>query len=44
MVLQQNQGFNELGEIIEATGWTKQKIGVLVLAILVGITQLISII
>ena len=44
MVLQQNQGFNELGEIIEATGWTNQKIGVLVLAILVGITQLISII
>lgn len=43
MILQQNQGFNELGEIIEATGWTTQKIGVLVLAILVGITQLISI-
>ncbi len=44
MVLMQNQGFNEIGEIIETTGWTQQKIGVLVLAILVGITQLISII
>ena len=43
MILQQNQGFNELGEIIEATGWTTQKIGVLILAVLVGITQIISI-
>jgi len=43
MILQQNQGFNELGEIIEVTGWTTQKIGVLILAVLVGITQIISI-
>lgn len=43
MVLQQNQMFNEVGEIVESTGWTSQKIGVLVLAILVGVTQLISI-
>lgn len=43
MVLQQNQIMNDAGEIIESTGWTNQKIGVLVLAILVGITQLISI-
>ncbi len=43
MMLTQNQGFGEGMEIIETTGWTDQKIGVLVLAILVGITQLISI-
>ena len=43
MILQQNQGFNELGEIIEVTGWSTQKIGVLILAVLVGITQIISI-
>lgn len=44
MLLQQNQGYDEFGKIVEATGWTDQKIGVLILAILVGITQLISIV
>lgn len=44
MILKQNENLNDLGEIIEATGWTNQKIGVVVLAILVGITQIISIV
>lgn len=44
MILKQNEAYNELGEIIETTGWTNQKIGVLCLAILVGLTQIVSII
>ena len=44
MVLKQNEIFDEAGAIIATTEWTNQKIGVIVLAVLVGITQLISII
>lgn len=44
MVLRQNETFNEMNEIVASTGWTNQKIGVLILAILVGITQIASII
>ncbi len=44
MVLTQNQILDKTGNVIEATGWTTQKIGVIVLAALVGITQIISII
>lgn len=44
MILCQNEGFDKYGNIITASGWTDQKIGVLILAILVGITQIISII
>ena len=44
MMLTQNQILDETGKVIEATGWTTQKIGVIVLAVLVGITQIISII
>ena len=44
MVLKQNETIGEMGKIVETTEWTTQKIGVVVLAALVGITQLISII
>ena len=44
MILKQNETINEAGEIVAATGWTNQKIGVVILAILVGVTQIISII
>lgn len=44
MILCQNETFDQYGNIITATGWTDQKIGVLILAILVGLTQLASII
>lgn len=44
MVLKQNEIFDEAGAIIATTEWTNQKIGVIVLAVLVGVTQLISII
>lgn len=44
MILKQNEIFDSTGAIIEATDWTTQKIGVLALAVLVGITQVISII
>lgn len=48
MLLKQNEAFksNELGEIITVTvkGWTTQRIGVIVLAALVGITQVLSIV
>ena len=47
MMLKQNQavGFEDgIEKIITVEGWTTQKIGVIVLAVLVGITQVISII
>lgn len=47
MMLQQNQAVEIVGgveKIVETTGWTSQRIGVVVLAVLVGITQVISII
>ena len=44
MILKQNEIFDSTGAIIESTDWTTQKIGVVVLAVLVGITQIISII
>ena len=44
MMLKQNEVIGELGEVVESTDWTNQKIGVVVLAVLVGITQIISIV
>ncbi len=47
MLLQQNQKIeivDGVEQIIEVTGWTSQRIGVIILAVLVGITQVISII
>lgn len=44
MMLKQNEIFGEMGEVVESTDWTTQKYGVVILAALVGITQIISII
>ena len=44
MILKQNEIIDATGAIVESTDWTNQKIGVIVLAVLVGITQLVSII
>ena len=44
MMLKQNEVIGELGDVVESTDWTNQKIGVVVLAVLVGITQIISIV
>lgn len=44
MMLKQNEIFGEMGEVVETTDWTTQKYGVVILAALVGITQIISII
>ena len=44
MMLKHNEIIGEMGEVVESTDWTNQKIGVVVLAVLVGITQIISII
>lgn len=44
MILKQNEIFDATGAIVESTDWTNQKIGVIVLAVLVGITQFVSII
>lgn len=44
MILKQNEIFDATGAIVESPDWTNQKIGVIVLAVLVGITQFVSII
>lgn len=47
MMLKQNQAVDIVDgveTIVETTGWTAQRIGVIVLAVLVGVTQIISII
>ncbi len=45
MILKQNEAIDKAtGEIIQSTGWTTQRWGVLILAILVGVTQIVSMI
>ena len=44
MILKQNEIIDATGAIVESTDWTNQKIGVIVLAALVGITQFVSIV
>lgn len=46
MILKQNEFYNELGEIeaYTETVWSTQRIGIVILAALVGITQFISIV